>query len=31
FFFDVMADGNQDIAPGEYRFSVGGACVGPQE
>ncbi|EFM3715489.1 adhesin [Escherichia coli] len=31
FFFDVMADGNQDIAPGEYRFSVGGACVVPQE
>ncbi|EEY5767550.1 adhesin, partial [Escherichia coli] len=24
-------DGNQDIAPGEYRFSVGGACVVPQE
>ncbi|HAO0367019.1 adhesin, partial [Escherichia coli] len=24
-------DGNQNIAPGEYRFSVGGACVGPQE
>ncbi|HAO7354462.1 TPA: adhesin [Escherichia coli] len=22
-FFDVMADGNQEIAPGEYRFSVG--------
>ncbi len=30
-FFDVMADGNQEIAPGEYRFSVGGACVVPQE
>lgn len=31
FFFDVMADGNQHIAPGEYLFSVGGACVAPWE
>lgn len=29
--FDVMADGNQRIAPGEYLFSVGGACVAPRE
>lgn len=31
FFFDVMADGNQRVAPGEYLFTVDGVCVSPRE